>query len=76
MDFIKGLPKSNRKNVIMVVAYRLTKYAYFITLSHRHTTVNVAQLFHDNVYKLHGIPATIVSDRDPIFMSKFWGGVL
>lgn len=76
MDFIKGLPKSNRKNVIMVVAYRLTKYAYFITLSHRHTTVNVAQLFHDNVYKLHGIPATIVSDLDPIFMSKFWGGVL
>lgn len=60
----------------MVVAYRLTKYAYFITLSHRHTTVNVAQLFHDNVYKLHGILATIVSDRDPIFMSKFWGGVL
>lgn len=72
MDFIEGLPKSQGKTTIFVVVHRLTKYAHFMSLSHPYTAKDVAQLFLDNVYKLHGLPATILSDRDAIFTSTFW----
>lgn len=72
MDFITGLPKSSNKEVIFVVVNRLTKYGQFFSLSHPFSTVDVAHVFLDGVFKLHGLPTTIVSDRDPIFLSKFW----
>ncbi|GJY14809.1 retrotransposable element Tf2 [Tanacetum coccineum] len=50
----------------------LTKYAYFIPMSHLFTASQVAQVFLGNVYKLHGMPNTIVSDRDKIFINQFW----
>ena len=71
MDFIERLPKSNRKSVIYVVVDRLSKYAHFMTLSHPYTAANVAQLFFDQAFKLHGLPNSLVSDRDPIFVSSF-----
>lgn len=72
MDFIVGLPNYHGKTVIMVVVDRLTKYAHFIALSHPYTTTSVAQVFIDNVLKLHGLPSSIMSDRDLIFVSAFW----
>jgi len=72
MDFIKGLPISYGKQVIFVVVDRLSKAAHFMALSHPYSAREVAQSFLDNVFKLHGFPTTITSDRDSIFVSKFW----
>lgn len=72
LDFITGLPKSNRFDTIFVVVDRLTKYAHFVPLSHPYSASDVAAVFIKEVVKLHGIPRSIVSDRDRLFMSNFW----
>lgn len=72
MDFIEGLPSSGGKHVIMVVVDRLSKYAHFISLSHPYTALDVYHAFLDNIFKLHALPSTITSDRDPVFLSKIW----
>eukprot|EP00253_Pinus_taeda_P024893 PITA_24893 len=72
MDFIIGLPKLGNKSVIMVVVDQLSRYSHFCALPHPFTPTLVAQSFMDQIFKLHGIPTSIVSDRDPIFTSNFW----
>jgi hypothetical protein len=61
MDFIVGLPKSGNKSVIMVVVDFLSKYAHFCALQHPFKASIVAQVFMDNIFKLHGMPKSIVT---------------
>jgi hypothetical protein len=72
MDFIKGLPKSAGAACILVVADKFTCYCHFIAISHPYTTHSVALAFLNSLYKLHGLPASIVSDRDLVLTSHFW----
>jgi hypothetical protein len=72
MDFIEGLPKSKGFSAILVVVDRLTKYAHLIPVKHPYTAATIAQLFLDNIIKLHGLPNFVVFDRDNIFVSNFW----
>lgn len=72
MDFIDGLPTSSSANCIMVIVDKFSKFAHFIPLHHPYTAQKVAQAFLDHIYRLHGMPTHIVSDRDPVFTSLFW----
>ena len=72
MDFITGLPKTQGQDCIYVVVDRLTKLAHFFSISSEYTTTQVAYLFFKEIFRLHGLPKNIVSDRDNQFMSAFW----
>jgi hypothetical protein len=72
LDFVEGLPQSDSANCVLVVVDELTKYAHFLKLRHPYTVVTVAKLFLDQIYRLHGMPQSIISNRDKIFTSLFW----
>nr|GEW80641.1 hypothetical protein [Tanacetum cinerariifolium] len=72
MDFITGLPNFKGYTIIMVVIDRLSKYAHFAPLRANYNAPQVVELFVQTVMKHHGIPHSIVSDRDKVFTSAFW----
>jgi hypothetical protein len=71
MDFIEALPRVNGKSVILTVVDRFSKYCHFIPLAHPYPAESVAQVFFAEIVRLHGVPQSIVSDRDPVFTSIF-----
>ena len=72
-DFVVGLPKTKRNNdAIWVVVDRLTKSAHFIPMSMTMSMQQLVKLYIDNIVKLHGMPISIVSDRDARFTSRIW----
>ncbi|KAL0544922.1 hypothetical protein IC582_020052 [Cucumis melo] len=76
MDFITGLPRTQRGfTVIWVVVDRLTKLVHFVPGKSTFTASKWAQLYMSEIVRLHGVPVSIVSDRDARFTSKFWKGL-
>jgi hypothetical protein len=74
MDFITGLPWSNRgHDSIWVIIDRLTKVAHFIPVKITHNGRELADLYISRIVSLHGVPKTIVSDHGAQFTSHFWG---
>ena len=72
MDFITGLPKVQGKDCIYVVVDRLTKFAHLYAILTEFSAVQLAELFFREVFRLHGLPRNIISDRDVRFIGKFW----
>ena len=73
MDFMTGLPWTQRQHdAIWVIVDRLTKSAHFLPINVEDSLEKLAQLYVDEIVRLHGVPVSIVSDRDPRFTSRFW----
>jgi transposase InsO family protein len=73
MDFIVGLPGTTKGyDSIWVIVDRLTKISHFLPVKTDHPVNVYAQLYIARILSLHGVPKTIVSDRGPQFVSKFW----
>ncbi|KAL4017080.1 hypothetical protein IC575_024754 [Cucumis melo] len=76
IDFITGLPKTLKGyTVIWVVVDRLTKSVHFVPGKSTYTASKWGQLYMMEIVRLHGVPVSIVSDRDAHFTSKFWKGL-
>ena len=71
LDWITDLPPIHYHNVVLVVVDRLTKQAIFIPTTKSMAAPDVATLLVQHVVKVHGLPQTLVSDRDPVFTSHF-----
>jgi hypothetical protein len=72
MDFIEGFLETSRKSVILTVVDRLSKYTHFIMFGHPYTATSVVVAFFEQIVRLHGVPASIVSDHNPVFTSTMW----
>jgi len=73
MDFVTHLPRTFRgHDTIWVIVDRLTKSAHFLAMNLRMSRAKLAQLYIKEILRLHGVPSSIVSDRDPRFTSRFW----
>ena len=76
MDFVMGLPRTQKSHdAVWVIVDRLTKSAHFLPVRMDYSLDRLARLYIDEIVRLHGVPVSIVSDRDPRFTSRFWGSL-
>jgi hypothetical protein len=77
MDFITGLPKSTKKNdSIMVVVEKLSKSAHIFPIKSTCKEIDIANIFMKDIFKLHGMPKEMVTDRDTKFTLRFWKSLM
>jgi transposase InsO family protein len=82
MDFVTGLPSSKDPatelsyDSILVIVDRFTKYALMIPFRRDYTAVQLAHVLKDRLIRDHGIPKTIISDRDKLFTSNYWATLM
>ena len=73
MDFVVGLPRTKANHdAIWVIVDRLTKTAHFIPISEKYTVDKLVGIYMKEIVARHGVPVTIISDRDPRFNARFW----
>ncbi len=72
LDFVTGLPASSGNTVVLTVVDRFSKAAHFIPLPKLPSARETAVAVIDHVFRIHGLPTDVVSDRGPQFVSKFW----
>ena len=73
MDFVVGLPRTKKGyDAVWVIVDRLTKSAHFLPVVTTYKVKDLAQLYIREIVRLHGVPISIVSDRDPKFTSHLW----
>ena len=73
MDFVSGFPLTQKKHdYVWVIMDRLTKSAHFSPVRLDYSMDQLAELYVNEIFRLHGIPISIVSDHDPRFTSRFW----
>ena len=76
MDFVTGLPRTQRQHdAIWVIVDRLTNFAHFLPINVEDSLEKLAKLYVDEIVRLHGVPVSIVLDRDPRFTSRFWSSL-
>jgi hypothetical protein len=77
MDSITGLPKSTKKNdVIMVVVDKLSKSSHLVPVKSTYKAIDIANIFMKEIFRLHGMPKEIVSDQVIKFTSSFWKSLI
>ena len=73
MDFVTGLPRTlGGNNMIWVIVDRLTKSAHFLPMKVNFSMDRLVSLYVREIVRMHGVPVSIVSDRDPRFTSRCW----
>ena len=73
LDFITRLPKNQKKNdYVMVVVDKLSKEAHFIHVKTTYKAANIADIFMKEIFRLHGVPKILISERDAKSVGNFW----
>ena len=73
MDFMTGLPRTPQsKDSVWAIVANLTKSTHFLTMRIIDSVLALSKLYVKEIVRLHGVPLSIVSDRDPRFTSQFW----
>ena len=73
MNFVSGLPRTQKGyDAIWVIVDRLTKSTHFMPINMKYPLEKLDKFYLDEIIRLHGIPVSIVSNRDPKFVSRFW----